>query len=138
MSAEASSSAQVSAITKRSFRLRAGSTTPLWRGKTFVRAMTSEKPSLRFGVVVVEGFLMHLATQISQRPGRGDRTPAAQDLRASERLRSRRTPAPEDRALSRRECRYAFKAEVTPPVGCPHCGHHQAWEASGGGDRRPD
>jgi hypothetical protein len=89
--------------------------------------MTSEKPSLRSGVVVVEGFLMHLATQISQRPGRGERTPAAEDLRASERLRAQRTPPPEDRALYRCECGYAFKAEVTTSVGCPHCGTDQAW-----------
>src|SRR3954452_24306594 len=127
MSAEASSRAQLRAITNRSFRFRTGSTAPLWRGDGSVRAMTSEKPSLGFGVVVVEDTLMHLLTQITQRPRRGERTPAAQDLRASERLRARRTPAPEDQALYRCECGFAFKAEVTTSVGCPHCGTDQAW-----------
>jgi hypothetical protein len=89
--------------------------------------MTSEKPSRKFGVVVVEDCLMHLATQIIGRPGRGERRPAPQDLRASERLRAQRTPAPEDRALYRCQCGYAFKAEVTTSVGCPHCGTAQAW-----------
>src|SRR3954453_6076404 len=127
MSAEASSRAQLRAIAKRSFRLWAGSTAPLWRGECSVRTMTSEKPSLGFGVVVVEDMFMQLASQIAQRPRRGERTPAAQDLRASERLRAQRTPAPEDQALYRCECGYAFKAEVTTSVGCPHCGTDQAW-----------
>jgi rubrerythrin len=70
---------------------------------------------------------MRLVTQISQRPRRGERRPAAEDLRASERLRAQRTPAPEDQALYRCECGYAFKADVTTSVGCPHCGTDQAW-----------
>jgi len=89
--------------------------------------MTSEKPSLGFGVVVVEDSLMQLATQISRRPRKDKRSPAPEDLRASERLRAQRTPAPEDQALYRCECGYAFKAEVTTSVGCPHCGTDQAW-----------
>jgi len=70
---------------------------------------------------------MQLATHITQRTRRGERTPAAEDLRASERLRAQRTPAPEDQALYRCQCGYAFKAEVTTSVGCPHCGTDQAW-----------
>ena len=70
---------------------------------------------------------MQLASQIKQRPGTGPRRPAPEDLRASERLRARRTPAPEDQALYRCQCGYAFKAEVTTSVGCPHCGTDQAW-----------
>jgi len=89
--------------------------------------MTSEKPSLGFGVVPVEDSLMQLASQITQGPRKGERRPAPEDLRASERLRAQRTPAPEDQALYRCECGYAFKAEVTTSVGCPHCGTHQAW-----------
>jgi rubrerythrin len=89
--------------------------------------MTSEKPSRKFCVVVVEDSLMQLASQITRRPRRGERRPAAEDLRASERLRAQRTPAPEDQALYRCECGYAFKAEVTTSVGCPHCGTDQAW-----------
>ena len=70
---------------------------------------------------------MHIATKITRRPGRGERRPTPQEVRASERLRAQRTPAPEDQALYRCECGYAFKAEVTTSVGCPHCGTDQAW-----------
>jgi hypothetical protein len=41
--------------------------------------------------------------------------------------RARRGGASQDRALYRCECGYAFEAEVTTSVGCPHCGTHQAW-----------
>jgi predicted Zn-ribbon and HTH transcriptional regulator len=41
--------------------------------------------------------------------------------------RAKRSGGPEDRALYACECGYAFKAEVTTSVGCPHCGTHQAW-----------
>jgi len=42
-------------------------------------------------------------------------------------MRAQRTPPPEDHALYRCGCGYAFKAEVTTSVGCPHCGADQAW-----------
>ncbi len=70
---------------------------------------------------------MHLATQISRRTRRGDVRPAPQDVRASERMRAQRTPAPEDQALYRCECGVSFMAEVTTSIGCPHCGTRQAW-----------
>lgn len=70
---------------------------------------------------------MRLATQISRHPRRGPSQPAAEDLRASERLCAQRTPAPEDQALYRCQCGYQFKADVTTSVGCPHCGTDQAW-----------
>ena len=70
---------------------------------------------------------MRLATQISRHPRRGQSQPAPEDLRASERLRAQRTPAPEDQALYRCQCGYRFKADVTTSVGCPHCGTAQAW-----------
>lgn len=41
--------------------------------------------------------------------------------------RARRSGGPQDQALYRCECGYAFKAEVTTSVGCPHCGSAQAW-----------
>ena len=66
-------------------------------------------------------------SHITRRAPRGDRRPAPIDLRASERMRARRTPGPEDQALYRCECGYAFKADVTTSVGCPHCGTNQAW-----------
>ena len=70
---------------------------------------------------------MQRTSHLTRRPLRGDRRPAPIDLRASERMRAQRTPAPEDQALYRCQCGYAFKAEVTTSVGCPHCGTHQAW-----------
>jgi hypothetical protein len=39
----------------------------------------------------------------------------------------RRAGGPEDRALYVCGCGYAFKAEVTASVDCPHCGRSQAW-----------
>ena len=41
--------------------------------------------------------------------------------------RAKRSGGPEDRALYSCSCGYAFKAEVTTSVGCPHCGTSQAW-----------
>ena len=70
---------------------------------------------------------MRLATQITRKSPRGQSRPAPQDVRASERMRAQRTPAPEDQALDRCQCGYQFKAEVTTSVGCPHCGTGQAW-----------
>ena len=42
---------------------------------------------------------MQRTTHKARRPLRGDRRPAPIDLRASERMRAQRTPAPEDQAL---------------------------------------
>ena len=41
--------------------------------------------------------------------------------------RAKRSGGPEDRALYSCHCGYAFKAEVSTSVGCPHCGSSQAW-----------
>jgi hypothetical protein len=41
--------------------------------------------------------------------------------------RAKRSGGPEDTALYSCGCGYAFKAEVSTSVGCPHCGTHQAW-----------
>lgn len=41
--------------------------------------------------------------------------------------RARRCASPQDEALYRCGCGYAFKAEVSTSVGCPHCGTGQAW-----------
>jgi len=40
---------------------------------------------------------------------------------------ARRGGGPEDRALYSCMCGYAFKANVTTTVDCPHCGTEQAW-----------
>ena len=41
--------------------------------------------------------------------------------------RAKRSGGPEDKALYSCSCGYAFKAEVSTSVGCPHCGTNQAW-----------
>jgi len=41
--------------------------------------------------------------------------------------RAKRSGGPEDQALYSCSCGYAFKAEVSTSVGCPHCGTSQAW-----------
>jgi hypothetical protein len=41
--------------------------------------------------------------------------------------RTKRSGGPEDRALYSCSCGYAFKADVSTSVGCPHCGTTQAW-----------
>jgi hypothetical protein len=41
--------------------------------------------------------------------------------------RAKRSGGPEDHALYTCHCGFAFKAEVSTSVGCPHCGTHQAW-----------
>jgi hypothetical protein len=41
--------------------------------------------------------------------------------------RAKRSGGPEDRALYNCSCGYAFKADVSTSVGCPHCGTSQAW-----------
>ena len=42
--------------------------------------------------------------------------------------RSRRQGGmPQDRALYGCSCGYAFNAQVSTSVGCPHCGRTQAW-----------
>jgi DNA-directed RNA polymerase subunit RPC12/RpoP len=40
---------------------------------------------------------------------------------------ARRGGGPEDQALYSCMCGFAFTAEVTTSVGCPHCGTQQAW-----------
>jgi hypothetical protein len=42
-------------------------------------------------------------------------------------LRAKRSSGPQDRALYACQCGYAFTAEVSTSVGCPHCGTSQAW-----------
>jgi hypothetical protein len=56
------------------------------------------------------------------RPAPQPAPPEPPEVRAA-----RRAGGPEDRALYACMCGYAFKAEVTTSVGCPHCGTEQAW-----------
>jgi hypothetical protein len=83
--------------------------------------------------VLSGGRLMHLTTRLpkrrSTRPKRAARPappppapPEPPEVRAA-----RRAGGPEDRALYSCMCGYAFKADVTTSVDCPHCGSEQAW-----------
>ena len=51
--------------------------------------------------------------------------PAPRELTAEKRVRE--SGGPEDRAFYTCSCGYAFDAEVTTSVTCPHCGAGQAW-----------
>jgi len=60
------------------------------------------------------------ARRAALRPVRG--------VKARVRDRVQRAGGPtEDRALYACSCGFAFKANVTTTVGCPHCGQTQAW-----------
>jgi len=82
--------------------------------------------------VLSGGRLMHLTTRLpkrrSARPKRAARPapqpapPEPPEVRAA-----RRAGGPEDRALYSCMCGFAFTADVTTSVGCPHCGTEQAW-----------
>ena len=41
--------------------------------------------------------------------------------------RARESGGPEDRAFYTCSCGYAFEANVSTSVACPHCGTSQAW-----------
>jgi rubrerythrin len=47
------------------------------------------------------------------------------EVRASQ--RARESGGPEDRAFYTCSCGYAFDADVSTSVACPHCGATQAW-----------
>lgn len=56
---------------------------------------------------------------------RAARRPVAAPCQAT--VSAKRCGATEDTALYACPCGYAFQAEVTTSVGCPHCGTEQAW-----------
>jgi hypothetical protein len=51
--------------------------------------------------------------------------PAPPELKAER--RARESGGPEDRAFYTCSCGYAFDADVSTSVACPHCGTEQAW-----------
>jgi hypothetical protein len=51
--------------------------------------------------------------------------PAPPELKAEQRVRE--SGGPEDRAFYTCSCGYAFDADVSTSVTCPHCGTAQAW-----------
>jgi rubrerythrin len=64
-----------------------------------------------------------------RRPGRvarRGRTAAGAQAEPPEE-RARRAGGPEDHALYTCSCGYAFEADVSASVRCPHCGDEQAW-----------
>ena len=69
---------------------------------------------------------MNLTTRLPKRraprPDRDEQRHEPDEVRAA-----RRAGGPEDRALYSCLCGFAFKADVTTSVGCPHCGTEQAW-----------
>ena len=68
-----------------------------------------------------------LPLTVRLRRGRHDSRPALpRTAPSTRRSRAKRSGGPEDRALYSCHCGYAFKAEVSTSVGCPHCGS-QAW-----------
>jgi hypothetical protein len=58
---------------------------------------------------------------------RHENRPAGRSAVLQRLARAKRSGGPEDRALYSCHCGYAFKAEVSTSVGCPHCGTSQAW-----------
>ena len=67
----------------------------------------------------------HLPTRIYR--DRHDGRSRARNAVLQTLARAKRSGGPEDRALYSCECGFAFKAEVSTSVGCPHCGTSQAW-----------
>ena len=51
--------------------------------------------------------------------------PTPPELKAEQRVRE--SGGPEDRAFYTCACGYAFEADVSTSVTCPHCGSAQAW-----------
>lgn len=82
--------------------------------------------------VVVGAHLMQLTRLPTRTRRRSDRQvteapPRPAPVPAPETRDARRGGGPEDRALYACMCGYAFKADVTTSVDCPHCGTEQAW-----------
>lgn len=58
-------------------------------------------------------------------PAKEPSPPTARDLHEEQRMRE--AGGPDDRALYRCTCGYAFAADVSTSVHCPNCGADQAW-----------
>ena len=72
---------------------------------------------------------MHLTAHFTTRRSRDrhDGRSRARSAVLATLARAKRSGGPEDRALYSCECGYAFKAEVSTSVSCPHCATSQAW-----------
>jgi hypothetical protein len=71
---------------------------------------------------------MQLTTRLpKRRSSRRTRPEPPVRTESAETRDARRGGGPEDSALYSCMCGYAFKAQVTTSVDCPHCGTEQAW-----------
>lgn len=70
---------------------------------------------------------MQLTVNIPTRLRRTQIEPSGRSSVLQTLARAKRSGGPEDRALYSCPCGFAFKAEVSTSVGCPHCGTSQAW-----------
>jgi hypothetical protein len=73
---------------------------------------------------------MQLTTYLPKPKRRSSRHTTEEHLltpEAAETRDARRGGGPEDNALYSCMCGYAFTANVTTSVDCPHCGTEQAW-----------
>jgi hypothetical protein len=70
---------------------------------------------------------MQLTVQLPTRLRRPTIEPSPRNSVLQTLARAKRSGGPEDRALYSCSCGFAFKAEVSTSVGCPHCGTSQAW-----------
>jgi predicted Zn-ribbon and HTH transcriptional regulator len=68
-----------------------------------------------------------LPLHLRHRRDRHDPRPRVRTSTHQALTRAKRSGGPEDRALYSCHCGYAFTAEVSTSVGCPHCGSSQAW-----------
>jgi hypothetical protein len=66
------------------------------------------------------------AEPVRERPAAVAQAPVPEPRNAHEH-RMRASGGPEDNALYRCQCGFAFHAAVSTTVDCPHCGSGQAW-----------
>jgi rubrerythrin len=65
-------------------------------------------------------------TAVSESPG-ARRTGIVSERPAARSSEKRHGGPSEDRAVYSCQCGYVFEEQVSTTVGCPHCGHTQAW-----------
>jgi cell division protein FtsN len=64
---------------------------------------------------------------LATEPAPTQRTGIASERHAPRSSRKRTGGPSEDTAVYSCQCGYVFEASVSTTVGCPHCGHTQAW-----------
>jgi hypothetical protein len=71
--------------------------------------------------------LRHATRRDVPAPRRAHLVPVPQPPELMAEKRARESGGPEDRAFYTCSCGYAFRADVSTSVSCPHCGTDQAW-----------